>query len=327
MNDAQADAAQAENRHRGTRGHFRGVEYGTNSRRNTAAEEADLLQRRFLRDLRNGDLRQHGVFRERRGTHEVKDGLPAAGEPARTVGHHAPTLRHTNRLAKIGLARRAEGALATLRGIQRDHVVTHLHAGHAFSNLLHDGTALVTQNRRESPLWIVARQRIGICVTDSSRYESQEYFTVLGSLQIDLFDRKRFAGLPSHSGACLHAWIPLIGVVRGPSIVSYPHGNLSRTRIESGRSPLEPLTSADAARDEGAQGDAHLTRNRVRRAATGEFSGRLGSTVPEPGGGMRDGSLSGDRAELDRRNRTGPGPRRRSTLVAPSGRYRYLALG
>ena len=57
---------------------LRRVDHGADAGRHAAADVADLVERRVLADLRERDLRQHRVVRERRAAHVVVDRLAAA---------------------------------------------------------------------------------------------------------------------------------------------------------------------------------------------------------------------------------------------------------
>jgi hypothetical protein len=78
------------------------------------ADVADLVERRVLADLRQRDLGQHRVVRERRAAHVVVDGLPSSEKRDGPVGHQALALGRADRGAEVGLARQARLALAAL---------------------------------------------------------------------------------------------------------------------------------------------------------------------------------------------------------------------
>src|SRR5690606_6783586 len=191
LDAAQAHAAQTENRNRRAGLHLRGVDDGADARRDAAAEKTYLLERRFLADLRDGDLGQHRVLGERRRAHEMQDLLAALREAARAVRHQTLALRHANGLAEIRLARLAEFALAALGRVERNHVIADLHARDALADFLDDAAAFVAENRRERALRIVARQRIRVGVADARRHDAHENFALLRPLEVDLFDAQR----------------------------------------------------------------------------------------------------------------------------------------
>ena len=105
LDDVEADAAEAEHHDIRARLDLRGVDDRADAGGDAAADVADLLERRVLADLRERDLRQHGVVRERGAAHVVVHLLVADGEAAGAVGHHALALRGADRGAQIGLVR------------------------------------------------------------------------------------------------------------------------------------------------------------------------------------------------------------------------------
>lgn len=56
-----------------------------------------------------------------------------------------------------------ELALTALWDVQGDDVVTALHRGDAFTNTLHDASALMAKDAGEQALRIHTTQRVGIC--------------------------------------------------------------------------------------------------------------------------------------------------------------------
>ena len=123
LHDVEADAAEAEHDDVGAGLDLRRVDHRADAGRHAAADVADLVERRVLADLRDRDLRQHGVVRERRAAHVVVQRLAAEREAARAVGHHALALRRADRRAQIGLARQAGLALPALGRVERDDVI------------------------------------------------------------------------------------------------------------------------------------------------------------------------------------------------------------
>ncbi len=183
---------------------LRRVERRTDARRNAAAEEADLLERRFLADLRDGDLRQHRVLGERRRAHEVQNLLAVLREPAGAVGHDALALGDADRLAQIGLARGAELAFAALRRVERNDVIADGDTGDAGPYLFDDTAALVAENRRERPFRILARQGKRIGVANARGDEPNQDLAFLRAIEIHFFDRQGFTGFPGYSRSSLH---------------------------------------------------------------------------------------------------------------------------
>src|SRR5690606_7149205 len=152
LDHRQAQRAKAEHRHAVAGLHLGRVVHGPDPGGDAAAEQADLLRRRLGIDLRQRDLGDDGVFAEGRAAHVVVDRLAFVREAGAAVGHHALALRGAHCHAQVGLARLAELALAAFGGVERDHVVAGLDAGHALADLDHHARALVAEHRGEHAL-------------------------------------------------------------------------------------------------------------------------------------------------------------------------------
>src|SRR6185437_15530824 len=194
LNDVESDAAQAEYDHIGARLDFRGVDDRTDTGGHSAADVTDLLERRILADLGEGDLRQHRVVGERGAAHVMVHFLPADREAAGAVRHHALALRRANRSAEVGLARQAGLALPALRRVERNDVITLLQRGHARSDVDHDTRALVAEDHREEPLRVGTRAGELIGVADPTRLDLDQDLPGLRALQVDRHDLERLAG-------------------------------------------------------------------------------------------------------------------------------------
>ena len=97
LDDIEPDAAQAEHHDIGARLDLRGEDHRADAGRHAAADVADLVERRVLADLRDRDLRQHGVVREGRAAHVVMDRLALDRKAAGAVGHQALALGGADR--------------------------------------------------------------------------------------------------------------------------------------------------------------------------------------------------------------------------------------
>ena len=157
LDHAQPDAPQAEYRHGGSRFHLGRIQHGADTGGHSAAEQANLVQGRLGVDLRQGDFGKHRVFGKRGGAHVVEYRAAVAGEARGAVGHEPLSLGRADRLAQIGLARRAEFTLTAFRRIERNHVIARFDAAHLGPHLLDDGAAFMPQHGRENPLRIGAR--------------------------------------------------------------------------------------------------------------------------------------------------------------------------
>ncbi len=146
--------------------------------------------------------------------------LTIDGEAARTVGHQALPLGHADGLAEIGLARRAEIALAALGRIKGNDVIADLHGRYAGTDFLDDAAAFMPEYRRERAFGILPRQRESIRMAYAGRNEPYQNLTCFRPLQIDFFDRQRFTRFPSNCGSGLHEISPFVTVrVFGSDIV------------------------------------------------------------------------------------------------------------
>src|SRR5690554_4252890 len=115
----QTDTTQTKDGDTGTRLDLGGIEYGTDSRGDTAAQQTDFFQGGFGLDLGQRHFRQYRVLRESRTTHVVVDRLALVGETAGAIGHQTFTLGFAHRAAQVGLAGFAEFALTALGSVQR----------------------------------------------------------------------------------------------------------------------------------------------------------------------------------------------------------------
>src|SRR5690606_9026584 len=149
-NGRQTNAAETENRHGGALFHLGGIQHCAHAGGDTATEQTDFFQRRHRVYLGQGNFRQHGVFRKRRAAHVVKNGFAVNGKTAGAIRHQAFALGGAHRLTEVGFTGGTELTLAAFGGVQRNHVVTNLHAGNAFANRLHNAAAFVAKNGREN---------------------------------------------------------------------------------------------------------------------------------------------------------------------------------
>ena len=212
LDDVETDAAQAEHHHVRPRLHLRGVDHRADTGGYAAADVANLVERRVLADLCQGDLRKHRVIREGRRAHVVVDDpVLAERKPAGAVGHHALALGLANRLAQIGLAGGAVLALTALRRIQRDHVVALAKRRHARPHVDDDAGTLVAQNRREQAFRICAGQGERVGVADAGRLDLDQHFAGPRSVEIDGLDAERHTRLPGYGGLRLHGFLQLMG--------------------------------------------------------------------------------------------------------------------
>ena len=118
----------------------------------------------------------------------MENRFTVAAETGSAIRHQALALSGTHRLAQVGLAGFAELALATFRGVQRNHMVADFQAGHALANRLNDTAAFMAQNRRENTFRIFTRQRKGIGMTHARGDNLDPHFTGLRWCNLNLFN-------------------------------------------------------------------------------------------------------------------------------------------
>ncbi|KAG0776271.1 hypothetical protein G6F22_012693 [Rhizopus arrhizus] len=149
----------------------------------------------------------YGVLAEGRAAHVVVQRLAVVAEAAGAVGHHALALGGAHGHAQVGLAALAEQALATLGGVQRNHVVARLDAGHALAHLHHDARAFMAQHHREQAFRIVAGQGERIGVAHTGVGDLHQHFALLRRGDVDLDDLQRLAGTKGDGGTGLLGWL------------------------------------------------------------------------------------------------------------------------
>ena len=116
------------------------------------------------------------------------------------VRHHALALGGAHRRAQVGLAALAEQAFATFGGIQRNHMVAHLHTGDAFTHRYHDAASLVTEDDGENTFRVIARQRKGIGMADARGNDANPHFAGLWWHHVHFLDGQGLVRAPCDGG-------------------------------------------------------------------------------------------------------------------------------
>jgi hypothetical protein len=129
-------------------------------------------------------------------------------ETRSAIGHYPLTLRRPNRRAQIGFARQARGALPAFRRIERNDVVTFLHARHASPDIDHDASAFVAQDGREQAFRVGAGQREIVGVADARGFDLHQHFAGFRPVQLDLGNRQRLALVECDGGTGFHGGFP-----------------------------------------------------------------------------------------------------------------------
>ncbi|MNV38993.1 hypothetical protein D3C71_1305570 [compost metagenome] len=200
LDHRKPDATEAEHRNAVAFGNLGSVVHRTDTGGDAAAQQAHMLRVRVRVDLGQRHLGHHRVLGEGRAAHVVVDRLAVVREAAGAIRHHALPLRRAHGGAQVGLATLAEQALATLGGVQRDHMITRLHRGHALAHFHHDAGTFMAQHAREQAFRIIAGQRERIGMTDTGVGDLDQHFALLGRRDINLDDLQRLARTKGNGG-------------------------------------------------------------------------------------------------------------------------------
>ena len=79
-------------------------------------------------------------------------------------------------------------------------MVAHLHAGNAFTDRLHNATALVTEDDGKYAFRIIAGQREGIGVANTRGNDANPHFAGLGWHHVHFLDRQWLVRSPCDGG-------------------------------------------------------------------------------------------------------------------------------
>ncbi len=134
--------------------------------------------------------------------------LASFRKPRSAVRHQPTTLGHTNRLAKIGFARRAEIAFAALGRIKWNDMVANFQAFHTFPDFFDHRTTFMAKHRRKYAFGILTGQRECVGMTNTGGDVSQQNLTFFRAVNIDFFNFEGFAGFPGNCSTRLHFFCP-----------------------------------------------------------------------------------------------------------------------
>mmetsp|Transcript_40956 Transcript_40956/g.97250 ORF Transcript_40956/g.97250 Transcript_40956/m.97250 type:complete len:420 (+) Transcript_40956:624-1883(+) len=172
LDDREPDSAAAKDSDRGSVLDLAGVPHGPPPRRDSAPEQAHLLERRRLVDLGAGDSSEDSVLGEGRAAHKVVDRFAVEREARGSVRHHALALGPADLGAEVGLGAAAEDAFCfvALGCVARNDVVAWLQVIHALPHALYNRAGLMPENARELPLGVRSlpgvHVRVAQCVRD-----------------------------------------------------------------------------------------------------------------------------------------------------------------
>lgn len=110
--------------------------------RETAAENADLVERRLRVDLREAADMDDGVLAEGGCANKVEDGLPLDGESGLAVADHDAAVNvDPEEVTHVALLRFAVITLLALSGEHREDMVARREFGHTLSHTLHNAVS------------------------------------------------------------------------------------------------------------------------------------------------------------------------------------------
>ena len=164
MNDGHPHGTQPENSDSCAGFNLGRVANCADPRWHRASHDRRLGKGRFLGDLGDRDLGQHGVFAERAGAHVVQDLLALVRETRGSVWHDTGPLRRANCLTQVRFARLDVGAVRIFGHVERDDMISGLDRGHTFAHLLDNTAALMAYDTGKQTFRIFAGQRENIRV-------------------------------------------------------------------------------------------------------------------------------------------------------------------
>ena len=202
----RSDTAKSVDSDRGAGLDFGRVQYRADACRDTATQQANLTPAAPLSLIfGDRDLRQHRVLTECGRPHVVENLFAVLGKPRRVIRHQPLALGDADCLAKVGLARCAEIALAAFGRIQRNDVVTRLEVGNPRANFLDDQRHPrdpSTAGKIPSGSSPDKCERVG--VTNAGRDVADQDLAVFRAVEIDFLDFQGFACLPGNCGTRFH---------------------------------------------------------------------------------------------------------------------------
>src|SRR5690348_11119264 len=202
LDRVDADAADAEDRHRVAGSDVRGVHGRAPAGRHAAADQHGLLQRQVVVDLDDRGLADGAVLAE--GPDHAHGAVIAAGACHREPLAGQVALEDRGAHVADGLA--AGGAVAAdaaVRDERADDVVAGLDPGHARAGLLDDPGALVAEHHGQ-PRREVAVRDVDVGVAQARMGVADEYLAVLRAIQVELLDLDALTGLVDDCGLGLH---------------------------------------------------------------------------------------------------------------------------
>ena len=183
---AKANHSGAEYNAGRARLHLGRVDRSAKAGRKATGEKAGVVEWRLFRDVRQGDLRHHGVLSEGRGSHEVTQRLTIERKARSAVGEVALALLLADRKAKVGARIEAVNALAALRREQRHDMVADRNRADALTYRLNNAGALMTEHGRRVAGRVNTRGRVEVGVADAAGNEPHQHLAGLRFGKVNL---------------------------------------------------------------------------------------------------------------------------------------------
>ena len=184
----KADAAEADDRHRGTERNARRVDDRADTRQHGAAEHRGDVRRQIRIDFHQRAARDHRVLGEagnadlvvEQGTIRTMQAAPAAEQRAGAVGGGA-------RLAQGGAALHARRAVAAARHEDQRNRVTALQVGDAGPAFFDDARRLVAEHHRHDARPVAVDDR-KVGVAEAGGGDLHQHLARAGRIQLDGLD-------------------------------------------------------------------------------------------------------------------------------------------
>ncbi len=126
------------------------------------------------------NLGHYRILTEGGASHVVVKRLAIVRKAGGSVRHQSFSLSFANRYTEVRFPGLTEFTLPAFGGVKRNHMVSRLHAGHAFTDLHDDTGPFVAENHRENALRIVPGEGKGIGVADTGVGIFNQHLAFLG---------------------------------------------------------------------------------------------------------------------------------------------------
>jgi hypothetical protein len=144
------------------------------------AQQADVFMVCLRVNFCQRNLGHYRILTEGGASHVVVKRLAIVRKAGGSVRHQSFSLSFANRYTEVRFPGLTEFTLPAFGGVKRNHMVSRLHAGHAFTDLHDDTGPFVAENHRENALRIVPGEGKGIGVADTGVGIFNQHLAFLG---------------------------------------------------------------------------------------------------------------------------------------------------